>query len=922
MAINKTFVEHTILKASDLNELITQINSTIRSSINGGEEYILNPTIETGESWKIVNNKITSYTQSGIERCVIDLDGFSSAYKISFMCASSWTNNSSAFTDSAGNVIQRITSDTFATTTFEVPEGATKLYISHYIAGGTLAVSSISKGLKDSLLGLLTNGYLYKGIATPSTAPSFGQKFFYVAKQAGTYQFNSAVNTPISISKEGVYFIVGGENADAWSLQTLIALDDEPASGSSNPVKSNGIFTSLLFVNGGEATLSPTIEDGVCWKIVNNKITSYTQSGLERCVINIPEGTSAYKISFYDKESWSNNCSAFADNSDNVVQKIFSDNYTENTFNVPEGAKKLYISNLKAGGTLIIKSVTSSIVGKVEALQQAVADIQEALEDLEELVENSINDLKEEIKDTYGDYVSDSDNVAVFTDKNDKLLGGWRKNGKFFSPAGFEGVIAGGGNAVLQGSGAAFRGHANTPELKYDYNIIVIYGQSLSTGTESSKAIHTTGNEWSFRLGGDVNVDWSSSDPMTSKVITPLVSRANENSITTGVLSFTELLNREGNPQNVLAISCGRGSTGIDALSKGNSSGYYADRYIAAMNRIAEICQQENKTLGVFAFVWMQGEHDNDMAVAEYKQKVQTLYADMAADAKSITGQTTMPPFMMYGSMDGLFWGDGNPVQAMQECADEDDNMILLAPVYNIPSYIYGHLSINGYMWFGEYIGKALHDISHNIKPDALRVTGAVTVGTKTIKVTTNAKTKLIADISTHALIPNYGFAVFKNGSSDTISSVSVIGGEIYIKLANNIDNSASYSLVYIDGTRDTDEISGNIRDCNPYKSCFGYVDDTNEVGTIFYSAYWENDPAGTSSYPDVSTFEYGHQFSIGDKVKQNCNGTIKYFSCKAATTYPPYAYVVNKPLNISVGDKYPMWNWLLPAKLNVQIIM
>lgn len=86
------------------------------------------------------------------------------------------------------------------------------------------------------------NGYVYAGIAIPSTTPVSG-KVFYIALQAGTYTSfgNTAVTQGINILKY---------NGSVWSKDIVIGIDDVPTAGSGNLVKSGGAekYTKRVFV--------------------------------------------------------------------------------------------------------------------------------------------------------------------------------------------------------------------------------------------------------------------------------------------------------------------------------------------------------------------------------------------------------------------------------------------------------------------------------------------------------------------------------------------------------------------------------------------------------------------------------------------------------------------------------------------------
>lgn len=84
----------------------------------------------------------------------------------------------------------------------------------------------------------IDNGYVFAGVATPSTEPISG-KVFYLAVTAGTYtNFGNAVVTAgINVLKY---------NGSAWSVEQVIAIDAEPTQGSDSLVKSGGVLKSII----------------------------------------------------------------------------------------------------------------------------------------------------------------------------------------------------------------------------------------------------------------------------------------------------------------------------------------------------------------------------------------------------------------------------------------------------------------------------------------------------------------------------------------------------------------------------------------------------------------------------------------------------------------------------------------------------
>ena len=94
------------------------------------------------------------------------------------------------------------------------------------------------QGLIDGITDNIENGYVYAGIATPSTTPASG-KVFYLALTAGTY-----TNFGATVVPQGINILK--YNGSAWSLDSFLGLDDAPTQGSNNLVKSGGVLDSII----------------------------------------------------------------------------------------------------------------------------------------------------------------------------------------------------------------------------------------------------------------------------------------------------------------------------------------------------------------------------------------------------------------------------------------------------------------------------------------------------------------------------------------------------------------------------------------------------------------------------------------------------------------------------------------------------
>ena len=108
------------------------------------------------------------------------------------------------------------------------------------------------------------NGYVYAGIATPSSTPTTG-KVFYLALTAGTYTNfgNIAVTHGINILKY---------NGSDWSLDAFLGIDDAPTPSSNKLVKSGGVFNDIM-TNGSAFDLTAH-NNGTTYADLNAALTS------------------------------------------------------------------------------------------------------------------------------------------------------------------------------------------------------------------------------------------------------------------------------------------------------------------------------------------------------------------------------------------------------------------------------------------------------------------------------------------------------------------------------------------------------------------------------------------------------------------------------------------------------------------------
>lgn len=295
---------------------------------------------------------------------------------------------------------------------------------------------------------------------------------------------------------------------------------------------------------------------------------------------------------------------------------------------------------------------------------------------------------------------------------------------------------------------------------EFDYNHIVVYGQSLSTGHEGWPALSKTARYGSLMLGDCVRPEGILSDgftPFGGVSLKPLVANVQSGAsilsdqqvaeLTPGNGSLGEVVNqgmvnyakrmhdRLGRNSSLLFVTtnCGVSGKTIEQLSKNNTqdSKNRYKRFTDAVTHVQGIADSENKKHGVTGIVWMQGEWNySDQGGAEnyqsYKASLTQLRNDMISDCMATTEQSEPPVFITYQTGASYtrdideFGNAGLHVgHAQWDFAKENNDCFMAGPIYPYTDKG-GHLDSNGYRWFGNYLGKIYNKIvtqGQNWKP-------------------------------------------------------------------------------------------------------------------------------------------------------------------------------------------------------------
>ena len=401
-----------------------------------------------------------------------------------------------------------------------------------------------------------------------------------------------------------------------------------------------------------------------------------------------------------------------------------------------------------------------------------------------------------------------------------------------------------------------------------DYNQIILYGQSLSMGWECPEVITTTPIDGNYMVGNNPLINHGNNH---DKTLHPLIavkwSSGGEQPIVGCVNSFSKLYRRFVNKsQMFIGSSAGEGGQSIERLSKEctNTSGsvvdnnYYHTEFIRLLDQTKAAVDAESKNVNCSAILYMQGEHnyvgsglgmtpgteatkDKD----EYKALLMTLKNNMQADIMAKYGQTQKPLFFIYETAGSYINNKEMTINMAQiEFAQENDDVFLLHPTYLTPDYGGGHLSTNGYRWYGELMAKSLYDVlvrgehynpifptNYTINKNQLIVDFYVPVP------------PLVLDTWTKETITNMGFRVYNNSTEVSITDVTVKGTSVVLTCASAL--SGTVEVTYAGQGRSG---SGNLRDSDTYHSYYSYFDD-RETAPSKRENYTPKDQKGNYIY-------------------------------------------------------------------------
>ena len=406
---------------------------------------------------------------------------------------------------------------------------------------------------------------------------------------------------------------------------------------------------------------------------------------------------------------------------------------------------------------------------------------------------------------------------------------------------------------------------------------IVAYGQSFSTGADAPgyadpivDGTYVLGSITGSKVGDSLKPL-----QMTSGSQHPIVSAAN---------ALSKLLTGTGIDTDIIAGSYGTGGKTIAQLMSEErqtqireeegygydilSSGKYGV-FQESVEAVAEYARQKGQTVSCPAIVYLQGETDQNTDAQlgypdnpqwaayaaggdkeKYKLYMTRLKEDMQKEVMEAYGQTEKPLFLIYQVSGTYVRTKYSAINMAQlEFAQENEDVILVQTPYFTPHYTNSHhLTVNGYRWLGEYIGRSVYTaLTRQEKTWPLLPREFTVEDARTLRIAlSGAENGLTIDTWTVENASNsgnlYGFYLTVNGTRVVPKSVTVEGNDILLTLPENGVSLNKAESVYVYYGGQGAKGTGNIRDNCPETGFYSYLDDSADTGTgnnqgVSYSA-------------------------------------------------------------------------------------
>lgn len=559
--------------------------------------------------------------------------------------------------------------------------------------------------------------------------------------------------------------------------------------------------------------------------------------------------------------------------------------------------------------------------------------------------------------------LNDNEFIHIITDSYGRILFGIRNDGTTYIPKGMPEEVKAAIRLLDKRVGQAVERTANMEERMKDYTennnisinkvmyngnqgkpyignvaiqrpgmthycVIMMYGQSLSNGSENPAGFYDTPEEGCYMLGSNVwDVNGTKLNPLScggNRRADGVATGTRQDTIVSTVNAFARLF-RANCPwgKDVKFIACSAGVGGRTVAQLSNAKRYpdcnehnLDTRFRVALQNMKSIADKEGATISCSAVFWMQGESDYGTGYIGYKEadvprtagtsqacggskdaykkRLTELKEDIQALCKEVFGedQQCNPVFFPYSVCGGYINNSYMTINAATaEMAEEQDDVIQVGPTYVVPDYNGGHLAMNGYRWYGEYCAKTMFlTFVHGLDFRPLEPYNFEVKDNKIYMYFNPMVPPLRFDHYTQApLYKNEGFRVKmgtvaeldaeKSGTSKDINITNIAIIENCVVLTCDRTLAGCIEITYAGQTRSG---AGNLRDSDTFQSLYSYRSDIGDHGSrTTYTQdgvskyYWNGSTPATDA--ELQTLQYWDPtyasqtgYSNGDRVLFN----------------------------------------------------
>lgn len=391
------------------------------------------------------------------------------------------------------------------------------------------------------------------------------------------------------------------------------------------------------------------------------------------------------------------------------------------------------------------------------------------------------------------------------------------------------------------------------------YKHFIMYGQSLSTGHQSYPVISTENIPGNYMFGDQIWINYGNSkapqfNPLVGTICNDFKLQSNIMNRSAGTIAECPLFGAVNHIQlmqpgeKILATSCGTSGMTIEQLSKESQTKTLYTDFTNSIKYASTIARNSNAVISCPAIFWLQGEwnyqgYEEGLTLGSkptsdkdtYKALMLKLKDNMQADIQNRYGQLEKPLFITYEVGAQYIKGKEQAIgMAQLEASNENADIVCAGSIYPM-SDRGGHLDSNGYRWYGEMLGKVYYKtkvLGQDFKPLQPKEISRTELPAKLKVKFLVPELPLVLDQLTLPKATDYGFEIYLNNIKQTITSVTIQDDCVYLTCSKAL--TGDVEVIY---AGENTSGNGNLRDSDPYKSFFKYIDldKKNSDGTYLF---------------------------------------------------------------------------------------